>query len=313
MLGSPMVSICIPSYNAEHFIAEAIQSALNQTYNNIELVICDDVSTDDSWEIIDRFSDNRINKFRNIENLGLVGNFRKVISKSKGKYITFLCNDDILHPDSIRKLVEVLERDVELAFAFGNINYRGNRDGGTNYSFALLFEPGEWIKKSFNKGKNITYLIGTLFRKIEEPPHQTIVDLVFFDWYLWARLGRGKVAFIKDVVGEHRYHSNNQTNQLTPGFLQNYLGLKKVFTLLYHNRLIDKNEFFRVVQKLTVNYSLFFYSSKLYPNDNYLRKTLKGYKFCVKESFTSFQTVFMFVLKGCYLITLNVLNLGKRK
>ena len=310
MSNQPLVSICIPNYNNAEYIGESIQSALDQTYENIEIIVCDNESTDNSWEIISSYSDERISKFKNISNLGMVGNFREVLSKANGKYVTFLCSDDLLLPDTVEKLACLLNNDIEISFAFGNVKYTGTRIGQTNYKFNSPFAAGDWLKKSIKSGKNLTYLAGTLFRKMDEPTNQTIVDLVFFDWYLWCRLGKGKVAFINDIVGEHKYHNTNQTIQLTPGFLENYYGLKKVFTLLYHNRLINNKEFILAIENITLVFSTFFLQKSLYPNHGIYYRFLEGYQFCLSESLSSFVCRVKYFIKSFYSI-LNLNFIGK--
>ena len=75
---NPLVSICIPNYNSEKYIKGCIESALNQTYSNIEVIVLDNMSTDDSWKIISEISNDSYKKFQNKKNIGMVNNFKKV-------------------------------------------------------------------------------------------------------------------------------------------------------------------------------------------------------------------------------------------
>lgn len=122
---TPLVSIIMPIYNAGPFLKSAIACILNQTYSNLELVVGDDGSTDNSWEIISTFNDRRIVKHRFDENIGnlLVCNF--LFSKCKGDYIGIQDADDWCDLDKIEKQVDYLNANstvslVGTAYAIGS-------------------------------------------------------------------------------------------------------------------------------------------------------------------------------------------------
>jgi glycosyltransferase involved in cell wall biosynthesis len=277
-----LVSICIPNYNSELFIEEAIYSALKQSYNEIEVIVVDNLSTDNSWGIINNIHHLKLRKYQNNENIGMVGNFRKTLEYANGEYVTFLCSDDFLNENAISKSIALYNKNPNLSFVFGNIEYSGNRIGCTNYKFKTIFKTGEWTKLSLSKAKNFAFLSGTIFRLEESlTKNEVIADLVFFDWYLWLKLGKKEVGFINDIVGNHRYHIDNQTIHLTPGYLKNYYGLKKVITLLYHNSIINNKELVKSLENLTLNYARFFISNNKIKSKIAL---LNGLKFCKKNS-----------------------------
>jgi len=107
-MSKPLVSIIIPNYNKAPYIREAIESALNQTYKNIEVIVVDDGSTDESKEIIKSFGKRIKAYFLPHKNANVARNFG--FKKSKGEYIQFLDSDDIILPEKIEKQVEVLEK-----------------------------------------------------------------------------------------------------------------------------------------------------------------------------------------------------------
>lgn len=98
---NPLISVCIPSYNNSSFIAETIRSVLAQTYENFEIIIVDDCSTDNTVEIIKGFNDRRISLFENASNLGMHGNWNKSLSLAKGEFIKLLCGDDLIYPSCL--------------------------------------------------------------------------------------------------------------------------------------------------------------------------------------------------------------------
>src|SRR5277367_4436647 len=98
-----LVSICLPVFNGEQYLADAISSALNQTHEQIELLISDDQSTDGSWEIIQQFSerDQRIKVCRNEKRRGLFENYNSTIGGANGEFIKLFAQDDLLSPNAV--------------------------------------------------------------------------------------------------------------------------------------------------------------------------------------------------------------------
>lgn len=108
----PLVSIIIASYNHVNYVEEAIRSVLSQTYDNIQLIVVDDASTDGSVEKIDKLS--RYNGFlfvKNAENLGLNRSLDRAIAEVKGKYLGWFASDDAIFSDKIAKQVDFLEEN----------------------------------------------------------------------------------------------------------------------------------------------------------------------------------------------------------
>lgn len=110
----PLVSVIMPAYNGERFIAEAIQSIISQTYENWELMIIEDKSTDGTLDIIRSFSDSRIKLFENAQNRGIVYNTNYGIDNSSGKYIALLDDDDVAMKDRFEYQVDFLEKHDEV-------------------------------------------------------------------------------------------------------------------------------------------------------------------------------------------------------
>lgn len=98
-----LVSIIMPNYNSAEYIAETIESVLNQTYDNWELIISDDCSTDGSIEIINNYNDSRIKLLINKENSGAAISRNNAIDVAKGKYIAFLDSDDLWNKEKLSK------------------------------------------------------------------------------------------------------------------------------------------------------------------------------------------------------------------
>jgi len=109
----PLVSIGIPAYNADSTISACIESALGQSFRDIEIIISDNASSDRTSEICLEFQerDSRIKYFRQVENIGSLANFNFVLEESRGEFFRWLAADDILSANSVSESVGVLETD----------------------------------------------------------------------------------------------------------------------------------------------------------------------------------------------------------
>lgn len=116
-----LVSILIPVYNRINLVGETIESAINQTYKNIEIIIVDNCSTDGTWELLQQYTskDNRIRIFRNRENIGPVRNWLKCLEKASGQFIKILWSDDLIEPSFISECISFI--DENMAFVITGI------------------------------------------------------------------------------------------------------------------------------------------------------------------------------------------------
>jgi glycosyltransferase involved in cell wall biosynthesis len=105
---SVFFSICVPNYNYEKFIGLTINSVLNQSFQDYELIIVDNCSSDKSWEVICNYTDNRIKRFRNEYNIGIAMNINLATSKASGKYLLVLSSDDLMEPGCLENLYGAL-------------------------------------------------------------------------------------------------------------------------------------------------------------------------------------------------------------
>lgn len=155
----PLVSICIPVYNVEEYIDESLQCCLNQTYQNIEIIISNNCSTDRTIEKIKAYNDPRIRIYSNDSNLGMLGNYKKVLTYATGKYITFLCADDGMELDTIEKALAIMESpkysNVVLVNTYMNII---NNVGKVVFTRKFIFGGG-LISKYWAIRSN--FLVGT--------------------------------------------------------------------------------------------------------------------------------------------------------
>lgn len=125
MSKEPLVSIITPAYNSEPFIAETIQSILNQSYTNWELIIVDDCSTDETFNVIKKFSDHRIKLFQLEENSGAAVARNHAMEKASGNFFAFLDSDDLWTKDKLKKQLKFMKTH-DCAFSFTGYELMNN-------------------------------------------------------------------------------------------------------------------------------------------------------------------------------------------
>lgn len=126
-----LVSIIMPSYNTAPYIKETVQSVLDQTYINWELIIVDDCSTDNTDEVLSTIKDERIRYFKNEKNSGAALSRNKALREAKGQWIAYLDSDDLWLPEKLEKQIDFMEKN-RYAFSYTNyeeIDVDGNKTG----------------------------------------------------------------------------------------------------------------------------------------------------------------------------------------
>ena len=117
-MAPPLVSVCMPVYNGERFLAAAVDSVLAQTHGHFELRVFDDASTDSSWELLQEIRDPRLILHRNTCNLGPEANWNQALAAARGKYIKLFHQDDLLAAECLEKQVRALEDHPEAVLTF---------------------------------------------------------------------------------------------------------------------------------------------------------------------------------------------------
>lgn len=138
----PLVTVITVTFNSSRFVRDAIQSVVNQTYPNIEYIIGDDCSTDDTWQIIQEYKDTRIRTYRNEVNLREYQNRNKAIALASGKYLIFIDGDDVIYPQGIAYFVSHMESFPSAGMAIQK-NYLNS------VLFPALIFPNELIVNHF--------------------------------------------------------------------------------------------------------------------------------------------------------------------
>ena len=124
----PKVSVIIPTYNRDNYLYSAVKSVLNQTFEDFEIIVVDDASTDNTKQIIDKFDDKRIRYIRHKENKGGSAARNTGIKLSKGKFIAFLDDDDLWMPSKLEKQLDHINKNLEIDAVYTGA-WRINKSG----------------------------------------------------------------------------------------------------------------------------------------------------------------------------------------
>ncbi len=216
---SPLVSVCVPAYNHGRFLAEAVRSALGQSEGDIEVVVADNCSTDNTREVMAELcaEDSRLRYERATTHVGMAESFNRCVGLARGRYVKLLCSDDVLEPDGIRVLLDSLEgeRAILAGGARRVIDESGRETGLLRFADRAWAGPGnEAARRCFFLGNLIGEPTAVLFRRADfgEGFSTRYTQLVDLD--LWFRmLERGQFAYVASPVCRVRIHGAQLTRE----------------------------------------------------------------------------------------------------
>ena len=219
-MASMRVSVGVPTYNGAAFIAEAIRSVLSQSYDNFELLIVDDQSTDETLEIARSFTDPRIQIHQHPQRFGIPGNWNQCLSLAAGDYFCLFHQDDVMLPQNLEKKIKALESDSSVAFIHSAVEFL-IQDAVPQLSASWIEDASEDFVVD---GRSYFYRL-LLGNRICAPAvvarRQMLLDLGMFDetlgftpdYAMWMRLSvEGKVAFLSQPLLLYRWHGTNATH-----------------------------------------------------------------------------------------------------
>lgn len=243
----PRVSVIVCTYNRASFIPQAIDSIIGQSYTNLEIIIIDDASDDNTEEIINRYINNHSNiyYYRNENNLGIANSRNKAISLAKGEYIAPLDSDDFwMDRDKLKKQVEFLDANPDYALLGGGIMHV---DANSRPVKKVLFPVYDSLIRNIILQFNPFAQSTLLFRKdvVLECGGYSTEYKVCDDYDLWMKIGlKYKFTNIPQVLAGYRVHGGNitHTKRLTtakeileivkkyaPHYKRRYIGIMKAY------------------------------------------------------------------------------------
>ena len=208
------VSVCMPAYNAERFIGEAVASVLAQDFKDFELIVSDNASSDATAKVVRLVDDGRVRYARNQKNVGFVKNLNLAFAKARGEYVVFLCADDAWKPGFLSAMVKTLDTHRKAAFAFSGAEIV---KAGQRQPFAVTWKPGriagrEFFKAFFTSGG--VALSSTLARREAVAAVGGFDESLGYspDAGLWLRLSLHHDAwFVPETLSVYRVHARNLT------------------------------------------------------------------------------------------------------
>ena len=224
------IDVLLPTYNGEKYVAEQIESILNQTYQNIRLIISDDCSNDGTVKILEEYEkkDNRITVFVHQENQGVVKNIEYLINLVESDYFMLADQDDVWMPLKIEKSLEKIE-ETNSDLVFGDLEVVDENLKTIYPSFNDYMLLSRKINKYLNNNK-LNYIYNcvtgcTILAKKETikyilPIPKTSKYLIHDHWIGIMVSLYGKVTYMPEKYIKYRQHGNNQigTNKISHGF-----------------------------------------------------------------------------------------------
>ncbi|MCZ7380705.1 MAG: glycosyltransferase [Candidatus Methanoperedens sp.] len=255
----PTVSVIIPSYNHERFVKECIESVLNQTFQDFEIIITDDGSRDRTVEIIEGFDDPRIKLFKHPKNKGACVASNNCILNSRGKYIAMLSSDDAWYPEKLDVQVKYLDEHPEIGVVFGKVEWvdeSGNPITSKKFPYMDVFDVKnrtryEWLGYFFDKGNCLCHPCSLVRREcysevgLLNPSFASIPDLD-----LWIRIClKYDITVLDQKLIRFRRMSDesNESGDTNKNRIRNRYENRHV--LNHYLKITDTNEFLQAFPK----------------------------------------------------------------
>jgi glycosyltransferase involved in cell wall biosynthesis len=224
-MANPTVSFVVPCYNLAHLLPECVNSILSQTYSDLEVLIMDDCSPDNTAEVAHSFRDPRVKYIRNEANLGHLRNYNKGISLTRGKYVWLISADDYLRrPSVLERYVNLLEKNPRVGYVFcPGVSVRNGLETGTvwwtiRWSRDRIID-GHVLLKEILCDNKIVAASGMARRECYERISFFPLDMPWAgDWYLWCVFALYfDVGYFAEPMVCYRDHDLSMTETLLQG------------------------------------------------------------------------------------------------
>jgi glycosyltransferase involved in cell wall biosynthesis len=211
----------MPAFNAEKYIAESVKSILNQTYSNLELIVVDDGSTDDTLKILESINDHRLIICKNMDNKGIVYTLNEAVKISKGYYLARMDADDISSLDRFEKQIDFLERNCYDIVS--SVVYKFNDNFRRIFPFEMSSDDVCYALYYFNPIVHPCVFGYThIFKRFPYKEEYRLAE----DYKLWCDLAVAnfKIGVQPDILLEYRLH--NGQSSVKNKIIQTSLNLK---------------------------------------------------------------------------------------
>lgn len=216
---SDLVSVLLPYYNDEKFLSQSIESVLNQSYQNFELILINHASTDSSRSIAHRYTDTRIVHIDMHMNYGAGGGviMQEFLNHAKGDYFKFFCADDIMYENCIQDLISYMKNHKNIDMLFGNIEYINEKGKSYNdnwfssrENFSINHNEYDLIKLYANGASMLPYIGSFIKREAMLNVNIDMSLIMMFDMSIWLQmlLNGKKISFLNKLVCGYRIHAD---------------------------------------------------------------------------------------------------------
>ncbi len=216
------VSVIITSYNYEQYIKEAIESVLNQTFQDYELIIIDDASTDNSYEIILEYArqNDKIKVIKNEKNQGLSSSLQSAVLSASGNWIAVLESDDVWDLNYLEKKINISKQYPQVSFIYNNVDFIGENISEINqkYSELILGNSKRQYPKNmfydFGYENPVLTMSSVLIKReiFNDIDFKTPIDSLL-DWYLYIQIARkSDFYYIDEKLTKWRQHKTSYIN-----------------------------------------------------------------------------------------------------
>lgn len=234
MSNEPFVSVVIPCYNHEKYVEQSLNSVFNQTYKNIELIVVDDGSSDNSVAVVKRIKEKHDFTFITQENMGVCKTLNKAISLSKGKYVAVLASDDYWDVTKIEKQVNCLEENNDSEFCFTQAVEFDDKNIKSDKIFPKKIKTENILNKVFLSQHAPAGSI-MFTRSLYDNLAGFDDNLKMEDWdFIIRSAAVTELSAVKEPLLYYRSHETNimKTRQRTETYKQKVLLLTKNFDLV---------------------------------------------------------------------------------
>lgn len=291
-MSKPLVSVVIPCYNHEDFVQASIQSVINQTYENIELIIIDDGSKDGSIAKIEEMTKLCEQRFVNFEfrsrpNKGLSATLNEAIEWCQGEYYSGIASDDVILSHKLKVQVEFLNSHHNVLAVFGGVQHIDENDKiiATSLSKSRYYDFKRIIMHKFDLPA-VTQLIRLQALK-ETGGYDS--SIILEDWYMWLKLTKhGSIYYMSEIFALYRQHDNNISKD-SEKMKQGRLDVLSFFKdSKYYNKALANIKWFNTKKQYEessnkIKYSLRLFSIKPFKTANYFfKKFVKTIKLSLK-------------------------------
>jgi glycosyltransferase involved in cell wall biosynthesis len=213
----PLVSVAIITYNQKAFLRECVESCLRQEYQNLEIVVADDGSTDGTQELLKDYQRCYPGKFvlrLSNSNQGITKNSNQAHFACSGKYIAWMGGDDVMMSNKLSKQVSFMENDPDCAISYHDMEVFDNESKKMLYLGSQKNRPREGGVEVCIKHGTFNGACTTMVRAICAPKKGYNESFpVASDWCYWidTLAGGGKIRYLPEVLSRYRRHSNNVT------------------------------------------------------------------------------------------------------